>query len=184
MIQASDVTAPALFQVLELGLDAGPKELRASEAKFRALWEQATPKVRAEKNAQGQTLLHVMVLYGFHQLVQETLQTMPALAMQHGKQNGDYPIHTAVLNHQLEVVKLLLAVPGVGRLKNTLHQSALHYAARFGSQDMMRVCCESCPTEINQKDRLGKTPLALAQAENTPDVEAVLLSYGADPNLI
>ena len=37
---------------------------------------------------------------------------------------------------------------------------------------------------INQRDRLGKTPLDWARAENTPDVEAVLIAHGADENLL
>ena len=177
-----EVTASQLFEALELTLEDGPKEIQKKVVAFKALWDQASMDVRREKNKLGQNLLHMMDVYGFKQLIEETLQVMPELALQHAKLDGDYPIHTAVLNHQIEVVQLLLAIPGVARLKNSLHQSALHYAARFGSQDMMRLCCKFCAGEINAKDRLGRTPLALAQAENTPDVETVLMAHGADPN--
>jgi ankyrin repeat protein len=39
-------------------------------------------------------------------------------------------------------------------------------------------------SDHDEKDRFGKTPLALVAMENTPDVEAVLIANGADPNLI
>jgi ankyrin repeat protein len=184
MDASTAVTSAQLFQVLELTLTDGPNEMKKKAAEFQALWARATPDIRAVKNAEGQTLLHVIVIYGFNQLIKEILQDMPALALQHAKKEGDYPIHTAVAHHQIEVTQLLLAVPSVARLKNNLGQTALHYAARFGSQDMMLLCCQKRVGNIDEKDRFGKTPLALAKLENTPDVEAVLIAQGADENLV
>ncbi len=136
------------------------------------------------QNQEGQTLLHAMVVYGFENLILDILQDMPELALKHAKKNREYPIHTAVSNHQLDVVKLLLEVSGVARLKNDMNQTALHYAARFGSQDMVQLCCKHRAGNIDEKDRAGKTPLALAKEENTPDVEAILIARGADENLL
>ncbi|MCH9756606.1 MAG: ankyrin repeat domain-containing protein [Gammaproteobacteria bacterium] len=178
------VTPSQLFQALEMTVTDGPEALVKKTAEFKALWMRATPEVRSAQNGAGQTLLHVMVVYGFEDLIKDVLQEMPKLALRHAKEKGEYPIHTAILNHEIEVVQLLLEVPGVARLKNNIGQTALHYAARFGSQDMMALCCKMRAGNINEKDRLGKTPLALAKEDNTPDVEAVLIARGADENVV
>ena len=179
-----DVTPQQLFQALEVTLTDGPKEIEAKAAGFKDLWAHATPEVRSAQNQEGQTVLHLMVIYGFENLIRDMLEEMPALALRHAKKESDYPIHTAVLNHQVEVARLLFSVPGVARLKNNVGQTALHYAARFASQDMMLLCCEKRAGNIDEKDRAGKTPLALAKEENTPDVEALLIAQGADENLV
>jgi uncharacterized protein len=183
MTTLEPVTPLQLFQALELTLMDGPKEIVKKTADFKALWARATPEVRRAQNEAGQTVLHLMIIYGFDALIPDLLKEMPELALRHAKKDSEYPIHTAVANHQFEVVALLFEIPGVARLKNKLNQTALHYAARFGSQDMMKLCCEKRAGDINEKDRSGKTPLDLTKEENTPDVEAVLIAYGADANL-
>ena len=177
------VTAQQLFQALELTLMDGPKEVVKKTADFKVLWARATPEVRRAQNEAGQTVLHLMIIYGFEALIPGLLKEMPELASRHAKKDSEYPIHVAVAHHQLEIAALLFEIPGVARLKNKLNQTALHYAARLGSQDMMKLCCEKRRGDINEKDRTGKTPLGLAKEDNTPDVEAVLIAYGADENL-
>ncbi len=181
---SAPVTQQALFDVLELTLNDGPKEMKQKAQVFKDLWACATPDVRAAKNQEGQNILHQMVVYGFNQLIPDLLKEMPSLVREAQKKDREYPIHLSVASHQIEVAKMLLDIPGVTRLKNDLGQTALHYAARFGSQDMVKVCCDKYVGNTNEKDKYGKTPLALALAENTPDVEAVLIAYGADPNLV
>ncbi len=178
------VTPNHLFQALELTLTDGPRELLAKANVFKALWNKASPDVRRAQNTAGQTVLHLMVEYGFEALLADILKEMPSLALRHQKDKGEYPVHTAVSNQQMKAAELLLNVPGVSRLKNNQGQTALHYAARFGSQDMMLLCCRKHVGDINERDRAGKTPLALAKEENTPDVDAVLVAHGADENLI
>ncbi|MDF1677089.1 MAG: ankyrin repeat domain-containing protein [Legionellaceae bacterium] len=181
---AHDVMPKDLFQALELTLTDGPKALLAKAEVFKTLWEAATPEVRRAQNAAGQTVLHLMIEYGFEALLADTLKALPSLALRHQKDKGEYPIHTAIANQQIKAAELLLNLPGVARLKNQQGQTALHYAARFGSQDMMLLCCRKHVGDMNERDRSGKTPLALAKEENTPDVEAVLVAHGADENLI
>ncbi|MDX2346693.1 MAG: ankyrin repeat domain-containing protein [Legionella sp.] len=184
MSELNEVTPLELFQALELTRSDGPKEIKTKAAEFKALWARATPDVCRAQNSAGQTVLQLMVVYGFNLLIPFILQDMPELALRHAKQNNEYPIHTAILNHEIDVVQLLLEVPGVSNLRNDRNQSILHYAARFGSQDMMLLCCKKRAGNIDEKDRFGKTPLALAREENSPDVEAVLIAQGADGNLV
>ncbi|MDF1646014.1 MAG: ankyrin repeat domain-containing protein [Legionellaceae bacterium] len=178
-----EVTVSQLFQVLELTVSDGPKELKIREDKFKALWVCATPDVRRAHNQNGHTVLHTMVIYGFEALIHDVLQEMPELALKHAK-DGEYPIHTAVENHHIGVVQLLLNVPGVAHLKNRIGQTALHYAARFGLQEMVLLCCKKRVGNIDERDRAGKTPLTLARRDNSPDVEVVLIAQGADENLV
>jgi ankyrin repeat protein len=184
MSELNPVTAQQLFQVLELTVSDGPKELKKRALEFKQLWDNASPEVRRAQNAAGQTILHLMVIYGFEMLIPDILKEIPALALRHAKNNNECPIHIAIANHQIAVAKLLFEVPGVANLRNSKNQTALHYAARFGSQEMVLLCCQKRVGHIDEKDRLGNTALALAQAENTPDVEAVLIAQGADGNVV
>lgn len=173
------VTSNELFQALELGMNDGPKEMKQKAAAFKLLWDEATPEVREKQDAAGNTLLHQMIIYGFNDLAKWAITEMPKLALKHNKQQGEYPIHLAISHQNLEVVDALFKVSGVASQRNDRRQTIMHYAGRYGTQDMATLCCRHRVLDINAKDSFGKTALAWAREENSPDVEAVLIAHGA-----
>ena len=99
------------------------------------------------------------------------------------RQDGNYPIHVAVLNGQLDVVQKLLSRPGVAEQKDANDNLPLHLAAAFGTLDMTQVCLHAYPQGINQSNCHAETPLDLAKQSNASDVCDYLIANNgtADP---
>ena len=61
-------------------------------------------------------------------------------------------------------------------------RNALHYAAKYGDQDMVQICVKST-IGINSVDKRLQTPLILATRANNTEAMKTLLAAGADVNL-
>ena len=134
-----------------------------------------------EKNESGDTILHTMAVYGYKELIQETLNHSAELASVPNN-SIRYPIHAAILNGQHECAKMLAAVPGVDRLIDSKGRSALHYAAKYEDASMVTICLHSAISK-NSVDKRQQTALMLAViAKNSSAVEE-LIDSGVQVNM-
>ncbi|KTC82733.1 ankyrin repeat domain-containing protein [Legionella cincinnatiensis] len=143
---------------------------------FFELFPVTTDALTKQDNA-GNTLLHQLAAHGFLKIIKKLLNDNPQLAFIQNNV-GVFPIHTAILNQQPEVVEFLLSIKGVSELSDSKNRNALHYAARYGSAKIVKMCCHMV-ANIDIRDSEGKTPLLLASLANNKEAVAVLTEYGA-----
>lgn len=108
----------------------------------------------------GDTVLHQMALHGYDYLMRETLEANSKIAYIKNH-HPHYPIHTTILNHQIECTKRLLAVKQGETLADHQGCVALHYAAQHGHDTLLEACCPFY-SNLDIPDKENKTPLMLA----------------------
>lgn len=169
-------------------VDLHPKNRTASEAIFRILWEKTDENLRFCRDRFGNNVLHLIATFGFDELVEEVFHANPELAGQATAFNAhECPIHLAILNKKESIVQKLLTLDNksLTYLNGSHHQSALHYAARYGSEELLRECCRHFkvlpqPKDIDKRDDKGMTALAYAKERGDRVIEQILVDYGAD----
>lgn len=134
-----------------------------------------------ERNAAGDTVLHVMSVYGYKTLIEDTLAQAKELASIPNNAMH-YPIHAAILNHQHECVKVLVVVPGVEQLTNSMGCNALHYAAKYGDKNMVNICLRSSIAKDSKNIR-HQTPLILATIAKNYIAVGELINHSVQVNL-
>jgi cytohesin len=90
-------------------------------------------------------------------------------------------LHVAVVEGSTEVVKLLQGYLGPN-VTDSLGHTPLHYAARIGRLDTMKVLLEN-GANPNAQNNIGLTPLHFAVMSGKCEAVEMLLSRGADPNV-
>ena len=176
---------PPLFNALECSMSEGAEVIPAKEKIFEALWQASTPDTRSIQDKAGHTVLHVMAHYGFDKLMQKVLHEQPSLASKFILSNRQYPIHTAILNNNIEAVRVLCELDPEAVARTTYKdESALHFAARYGSKAMMETCFEHYDGNIDATDSAGKTPLAWAIKKEHTEIADYLRSQGADDSAV
>ncbi len=136
------------------------------------------PGLLEHQDSSGDTVFHLMAVHGFKRLLTEYMVIVPkALFISNNRMR--YPIHTAILNNQPDIVELLLSVPDMAMLADAKGQGALHYAARYGSPAIVKQCCDAT-REINCIDNANRTPLMLAISSQNIEAAKILVTQGAD----
>jgi hypothetical protein len=192
MDNSTDVSSlPGLLNILRVQDDEGAEDKAARAVAFKAAWDKTSPAIREGQNDEGDTVLQFMAVHGFEGLIQDVLHDAPSLAGKATHARGEYPIHTAILNgfsgseEALAVVnKLFECDPQSGGYKTLQGRTALHYAARYGSLEMVKCCYENYQGNIDEEDRDGMTALAWAVNEGQEAVQAYLIEQGADQDLV
>lgn len=129
----------------------------------------------------GDTVIHLMAAHRFNNLLDLTLAENQELAAVRNN-FSNYPIHTAILNANLEGAKILFTIKGTATFQGNVNRVPLHYAARYGSKAMVDLCCEQTP-DINIRDGEDKTALILAmEAQNIAALDALIMHH-ANPSL-
>lgn len=147
---------------------------------FRLLKEKAPDSVmQADKS--GDTVLHQMAANGFALLIKETLATHPKVGSIKNKA-GHFPVHTAILNNQIECVRTLLGYEGGSAHADHEERDALHYAAMHGNKRVVKLCVNATK-EIDPRDTEDKTPLMLAALMGNLPVVKILIGKSADIHL-
>lgn len=147
--------------------------LKENKTKIFRLLKDAAPATVTSQDSNGDTVLHLMATHGFLALIPELLQTHAELAYVNNK-HTHYPIHTAILNNQIDCARLLLKQEGVATLTDSNGWTPLHYAARHGGKNMVAMCCEHTE-DLNAPDFLGRTPLMLAvELANQPAIDTLV----------
>jgi ankyrin repeat protein len=167
-----------LGAALMLPIIANPR-LKANKIKIaERLLEETSNDELKHRDISGNTICHLMAVYGFSQLLEKLLQSHSKLALIHNN-NASTPLHAAILNQQSQCVRVLLQVEGASTGLDAKKRMAIHYAALYGNEQIIELCCAQCP-DLNALDTDGKTPLILAiEAKNTTAVKLLLL-HGAD----
>lgn len=171
---------PILFSALMLPMDHDEEMIRNKESIYRILSQDIKDSL-TQRNESGDTLLHMMAVYGYAKLIQDILPKAKVLASTPNHLTH-YPIHAAVLNAQHECAKCLIAVEGVEHLTDAKGRNALHYAAKYGDKEMVQICMNS-PIAIDSVDERDQTPLILAILALNIEAVRVLLDSGAQINM-
>ena len=180
-LKETSTNNPILFSgSLMLPIDHDEK-MKQNKQSIYILLSQYAKNILDEKNQSGDTILHIMSLYGYNKLIKEILTNQKELASIPNN-SRHYPIHSAILNGQHNSVKLLIAVDGIEKLTDAKGRNALHYAAKYGDDDMVKICLNSAISK-DSVDKWNQTPLILASiAHNTAAVRE-LLDFGAQINM-
>lgn len=131
------------------------------------------PKELFHKDVDGQTVFHLMALHpGLETLLAKMLQHYPAGAMD-ANNHAHTPVHVAILQNNIAGVRLLLKNPDVAKLKDARNRTPLHYAAAYGSADMVTLC-KLHTADSEARDKEGLTPLELASKRENNDAMEIL----------
>ena len=144
---------------------------------FKQLMASAPDTIEHEDSS-GESIFHLMASEQEFCPLMATLLKKNEQGAFYCNHRSQYPIHTAILNNQLANAKLLLAIDKCALLADTKHQVALHYAARYGTKEMVQHCCEAT-ANINIQDIAQKTPLILATEANNLTAVETLIQNGA-----
>lgn len=164
--------------ILPMAYNEGLKEDKISC--FRKLRERV-PLALSQRDSSGDTVLQRMAIHGYSSLMNELLAVSPEISLIPNKRKI-YPIHTAILNQEAECVSILLQQKDAEQLSDIKGRGALHYAAYFGTAEIVMRCCDVLKN-LNPLDARGVTPLMLAaEAGNMKTLDALIIR-GADPTL-
>jgi len=167
-------------QALFTPLVIGPEFKNKKTAIFKLL-QSSAPDTISVTDAQGETLLHAMAAHGYDTLLRDIIRDHSNLIYVHDNFNN-YPIHTAILNGQIDIVKLLLPLTGVTELADSNAQVALHYAAECGVPEILQLCYPYYPDK-NIRDVDSVTPLMCAAKAGDLPALIGLIQHGADVHL-
>lgn len=138
---------------------------------FNALVQAGTMPL-SHQDVSGETVFHLMAAHGFTELLIKYTQNDPS-GLFISNNFAKYPIHTAILNNQPELVAYLLKIPSMPSVTDSRKQCALHCAAKYGSKEMLLLCLKATP-DLNVTDGEGKTALTLAIEMNNQEAIEVL----------
>lgn len=85
-----------------------------------------------QQDEAGNTPIHLMALSGLDSLLAEAISLNKKSALVENKA-GAYPIHLAIANQEIAVVKLLLTIPEMPLLVDRHEQNLMHHAAKFNN---------------------------------------------------
>ncbi len=145
------------------------------------------------KDRRGWTPLHYAVKAGHYDIVWLLLDYGANPNTRVGDGTGVTPLHLAVRNQNYDIAKLLLNAGAKPDARDELGKSPLHEAASSGNFLITHLLIER-GANVNAVDVDGRTPLHEAVIELSPKepkekrlerrgVVALLLKYGADPNI-
>lgn len=169
-----------IFSALMLPID-GDEALKARKLMIFKFLKTKAPETLKHQDNTGNTVLHLIATFGYASLIEEVLRSAPELFTIQNNHNR-YPIHTAILNNQIECVRKFLSMPNVEQLSDASGETALHYAARYGSKEMIALCC-SAFKKIDIPNDTGKTPLMAAAESGNIEAMEILIAEGADATL-
>ncbi|MDF1683080.1 MAG: ankyrin repeat domain-containing protein [Legionellaceae bacterium] len=173
-----------LFSCLKCNISDTPEIKATREQIFGLLWDKSSEQLMHQDN-EGNTVLQLMAVDDYHNLIRTCLNQAPQLSGMHARfQNGVYPIHNAILNNAYASAQALFESDNnTSQYLDDQAQSPLHYAARYGTLEMVQLCCKHQKDEINAYDKEEKTALNWAKDSGADDaIINYLVQQGAEEN--
>lgn len=130
---------------------------------------------------EGKTPLHFCARYGTASMTNLLLTTIVGIFVNQCDLHTVSPLHEAIENQQLDVVRILLSHGADTNIHDANGRTALHLAAGNGSVAAVDILIKG-GAQINVRDNLFQTPVFLA-ALNGRSVLKDLIENGADLNL-
>lgn len=161
----------AIHSSLVLTLSDSNRLKEIKEVIFKQLLDLSSKQL-FEKDACGNTVVHIMAIHGYDQLLHEIKQSEP-LSTFVPNNHHQYPIHTAILNLKLNCIEELLSLDKTATLTDAEGNTPLHYAAKYGNEAIVKACLDKTKN-VNIPNFEGKTPLMIAQKANNSDAEKML----------
>jgi len=96
------------------------------------------------------------------------------------RESGQTPLMLAVILHDPDKVKLLLAAGADISVKDKKDMTALNYAAEQSEPGILKLLLPSAGKSLNVKDRYGRTPVMNAARLGNMDSVRLLLDAGSD----
>lgn len=131
-----------------------------------------------ELDERRNTALHVAASCGHLQIVKELLLANAKLHVRNAK--GWTPLHTAILEHQYEVVEELSKTSLIDATSSYEALDPLHLAVRQMDAESVKILLKAGADPEIKSRHMNWTPLIWAVNNNATDVIRVLLDYGAD----
>ena len=171
-----------IYSTLLVPVKKSPDLFSHKQTLFNLLFNRAPESINHQDN-NGNSVFHLMASDDhFNPLLNEaTLAKSHALSQPN--KLAQYPVHTAILNHQINNARLLLeSNTGVDKQADREGRVPLHYAAMHGSDELINLCINHSEN-INIRDTYNKTPLILAAEIGNQEAINALLHHHADQEL-
>ena len=170
------------YEVEAIFRENGIKEFYEVDLLFKALEMQEKSMVKCilqqinvnMTNTKGQTLLHVAIGMNLCSMVQLLLQEYEIDLEIESK--GILPIHRAVIQGNLDIVKLVAAKANVLSLNRKTGDNILHVAAKYGLHDIVKYILKEAPDLVFALNRKGETPLVTAVENGNEGITEILIS--------
>jgi len=127
----------------------------------------------------GRTLLHVAVMHGDTNYMNELLVKDPSL-LNTRDYNGETPLYSATIYQNIDCVRILLEHDCDTLVKDMNGETVLHAATTTGNIEILRLIINSKNIDLNVKDKNGCTALHLAAMLGNKVVVETLLDAGVD----
>lgn len=157
------------------------EEEKENKIKIYQFLKETAPDTVKQLDKNGDSVLQLMAAHHFSSLMVELLRSDNALAYIKNNQTH-VPVHTAILNNNLEGVRILLKENDMASVADSKNRLPLHYAARYSGAEMVALCSDAS-NNIDPLDIQGKTPFMLAAEVGNEAAMDVLILKGANVNL-
>ncbi|WP_338406603.1 ankyrin repeat domain-containing protein [Wolbachia endosymbiont (group A) of Longitarsus flavicornis] len=124
------------------------------------------------KDKDGSTLLYSAAEMGDLDRIKFLLDNGANIGTKNGKYQAN-PLHGAVANYRLDVVRLLLSRSANINAEDKDHQTPLHYAANTDRLDIVKSLVDA-GANLSATDDYGKTPLDIAKDKGHSSIEEYL----------
>ena len=97
--------------------------------------------------------------------------------------NGETPLHKAVINQKTDMIKLLLEKGADIKAKDNTHRTPLHRAIIKENTQIIELLLNDDKADINAPGNNGETPLHIAVAKANTKIIKLLLEKGASTTI-
>eukprot|EP01096_Ripella_sp_DP13-Kostka_P007761 TRINITY_DN284_c0_g1_i1.p1 TRINITY_DN284_c0_g1~~TRINITY_DN284_c0_g1_i1.p1 ORF type:complete len:187 (-),score=103.16 TRINITY_DN284_c0_g1_i1:140-634(-) len=119
-------------------------------------------------------------------IVQEKFDTVSTILTEHQSavnsptRSGNTPLHLAVLDENVELVRLLIKLGANVHAENAMGETPLHFAVQTNSAKAVALLFQA-GANLNAEDFEGLTPIEWAAEAEHEYIFSILLSFGANP---